>query len=138
MPAQDSMYWRGRLEDALRASGAGEFGYGWSEPARQARFAFQLGGHQFAITWELPDREADEFTRTQVRRQRLSDARQEQLYEQAVRDGWKVIALLVEAKVAAVHSGVVKAESEFSPYLLRSPIAMIPGGDDAAAPERAR
>ena len=59
----------------------------------------------------LPDRQAKEFTHHE-RGPRTADAA-ERLYEQAIRQRWRALALVIKAKLEAVESGISEFEDEF-------------------------
>lgn len=122
----DSLRWRRRLEEALSASGASSFGYRWDNDS--VLVFFLLEGRQCVINMALPDRDADEFCFTQARRTRRSESVREQLYEHAVRDRWRILAQLIEAKFEAIQAGILTMETEFGQYALRAPLALLPGG----------
>ena len=68
----------------------------------------------------LPDRQAREFTHHSkgVR----DESAQARLYEQAVRQRWRALALVIKAKLEAVEAGISEFEDEFLAHV------MLPGG----------
>lgn len=83
--------------------------------------AFVANGRQVRFVLPLPDRDAPEFTKTPTGRDRSASAANE-AYEQAVRQRWRALALVIKAKLEAVDTGIVDFTSEFLAHLV------LPGG----------
>lgn len=64
----------------------------------------------------MPDR--TEFRMTPSRRQRRTDAQVEKAYEQAVRQRWRALALMVKAKLEAVEAEIATFEEEFLAHIV--------------------
>lgn len=94
----------------LRRYGATAFAYGWEE--NTAHVAFKLSGRQIRFRLPLPDPSAEEFTLTPTGRARSASAAEE-TYEQAVRQRWRALALVIKAKLEAVEAGISSVEDEF-------------------------
>lgn len=99
------------IERTLRRYGADDFGYATS--AGVAMIAFTAKDRQIRFTLQLPDRNAREFTHTPATRQKRTAPAAEREYEQALRQRWRALLLLVKAKLEAVESGIVTFEQEF-------------------------
>lgn len=110
---------RSEIERTLSRYGASAFGYGWNE--RGAVVTFAAHGRRIQFTIALPDRA--EFRRTPSRGYVRSPAEAEKAWEQATRQRWRALALMVKAKLEAVASGIATFEEEFLPYTL------VPGPD---------
>lgn len=120
---------RAEIEKVLTRYGADEFGYATNRSG--ARIQFTAEERVIRFTMPLPDRQAREFTHTPTRDTPRSPTQAEAAYEQAVRQRWRALALVVKAKLEAVESGIVTFEQEFLPHIL------LPGGQtvyEAAAP----
>ena len=102
---------RDEIERTLAKYGATQFAYAWQGNA--AMIGFVLNGKQVRLVLPLPDRQAREFTHTPGRGLLRSPAQQEEAYEQAVRQKWRALALVVKAKLEAVESGISVFEREF-------------------------
>lgn len=102
---------RDEIERTLTRYGATQFAYAWQEG--RALIGFVLNDKQVRLTLPLPDREAREFTHTPTRQTRRSPQQQEEAYEQAVRQKWRALALVVKAKLEAVEAGISVFEREF-------------------------
>src|SRR5712671_4083782 len=98
----DSYKSRAEIERTLARYGAASFAYGTS--GREARIMFELASRQMLFALPLPDRNADEFRLTPSRRRARSDAQAAEAYEQAVRQKWRALALVIKAKLEAVDS----------------------------------
>lgn len=111
---------RNEIERTLKRYGATQFAYGWKE--RDAAIGFAMKGKQIRFILPLPDRTDKEFTRTEARGSVRSPEAQERVYEQAVRQRWRALALVVKAKLEAVESGIAIFEEEFLANIV------LPGG----------
>lgn len=102
---------RDEIERTLIRYGATQFIYGWDGAA--AVVGFRIGERQIKFTLAMPDRRGREITHTpETRRLRSVDA-QDAAYEQAVRQRWRALALVIRAKLEAVEAGIVTMEDEF-------------------------
>lgn len=107
---------RAEIERILTRYGADEFGYATRKEMAVIQFTAEERTIRFTVP--LPDRGSREFTHTPTRNTRRSDTQIEAAYEQAVRQRWRALALVVKAKLEAVASGIVTFEQEFSPFIL--------------------
>ena len=104
---------RAEIERTLTRYGAEAFQYGWT--AGRAVIGFVAIGRQIRFELPLPDRASDEFTLTPTGRVRTV-AMAEKEYEQAVRQRWRALSLMVKAKLEAVQAEIVAFEDEFLPH----------------------
>lgn len=107
---------RGEIERILTRYGATGFAYGWAEEA--AMIGFFMHERHVRFLLPLPDRNSREFTHTPERNQARTRTAAERQYEQAVRQRWRALALVVKAKLEAVESGIVDFTSEFGPFIV--------------------
>lgn len=114
---------RNEIERILMRWGASSFMYGTS-PSR-AIVAFEAYGRRVQFRLPMPDRDADEFKRTPARRNVRTPEQREAAYEQAVRQRWRALALVIKAKLEAVEAGITEFEDEFLSHI------MLPGGQTA-------
>lgn len=105
---------REEIEATLRRYGAARFAY-MSEEDR-AMVAFEKEGRQVRFIIPLPDREHPDFTHHS--RGRREPSAIEKLYEQAVRQRWRALALVVKAKLEAVEAGIAEFDQEFGMYVV--------------------
>lgn len=101
---------RAEIERTLKRYGATAFAYAWE--GNQATIMFKLDDRQVRFRLPLPDPGGAEFTRTPTGKTR-SAASAEQAYEQAVRQRWRALALVIKAKLEAVEAGISTVEEEF-------------------------
>lgn len=134
------------IQRNLRRYGATKFTYGWDE--HSAALMFEMSDRRILFRLPMPDRQAEAFTQTPTGKPRVAAAA-EQAYEQAVRQRWRALALVIKAKLEAVAAGITTLEQEFLAHiqlpdgstvgeLVRGPIAvayetgemrpMLPGG----------
>jgi len=104
---------RSEIERTLGRYGASHFGY-MTAPGR-AMVAFQKDDRQVRFIVPLPDRGSREFTLTPTGK-RASDTAAEAKYEQAIRQRWRALALVVKAKLEAVEAGIAEFDQEFYAY----------------------
>lgn len=104
---------RDEIERILQRYGADQFMYGWQDQA--AVVAFRANDRRVRFILPLPDRNSPEFTR--YKRGYTEHARTEEqatkLYEQAIRQRWRALALVIKAKLEAVEAGISEFEDEF-------------------------
>jgi len=110
---------RSEIERTLTRYGADQFMYGWQEDG--AVVGFRMQGRMIRFLLPLPDRTDPDFTQSS-RGPRTADAAAK-LYDQAVRQKWRALALVIKAKLEAVESGISIFEDEFMANIL------LPGGE---------
>lgn len=87
---------RDEIEQTLRRYGADAFSYGWEE--NRAVIMFAAEGRRIRLDIEVPPE---------------SEFRSKAAREQAIRQRWRALVLVVKAKLEAVASGIVSFEEEF-------------------------
>lgn len=102
---------RAEVERTLVRAGATSFAYGWD--GRSAQIGFVMQRRQIRFRLPLPDRNAEEFRLTPQRGFERSESAQAAAYEQAVRQRWRALALVLRAKLEAVDAGISTFEDEF-------------------------
>lgn len=103
----------------LTRYGVEEFAFGQA-PGR-AQVSFVSHGRQIRFVISLPNPADAEFTSTPTGRDRAPKAARD-AFDQAVREAWRALNLLIKAKLEAVARGVQTFEDEFLPY------TVLPGG----------
>ncbi|USA40258.1 hypothetical protein [Pelagerythrobacter marinus] len=101
---------KAEIERILERYGADQFMSGWS--ADQAVIGFTMLGRQVRFVLPMPDRGDTEFTVTPTGRDRSADAAHK-AWEQACRQRWRALALVIKAKLEAVESEISVFEDEF-------------------------
>lgn len=104
---------RSEIETILKRYGATSFLYGWN--GNTAVIAFEMSGRRIRFGLSMPDR--IDFAMTPTGRQRPASVQQAE-YEQAVRQRWRALALIIKAKLEAVESGIAVFEEEFLAHIL--------------------
>lgn len=106
---------RAEIEKTLERYGATGFSYAWSED--QARVAFKMSDRLVSFFLPLPLRDDQEFTRTENRRRERSPEAASKAYEQAVRQKWRALALVIKAKLEAVETEITTFDEEFLAHI---------------------
>ncbi len=101
------------IQKTLRRYGAEEFVFGQRQG--QGALEFVLGGRRMRMVFDLPG--IAEVASTPTGRRRKVTAT-EAAHEQAVRQRWRALALVVKAKLEAVESGIATLEGEFLAYIV--------------------
>ena len=109
---------KAEIEKILNRYGATSFLSGWNEDT--ATIMFKMDGRTIRFLLPLPKK--SDFIRTPGRGKIRSQEAQFQAYEQAVRQRWRALALVIKAKLEAVESGITVFESEFLAHIV------LPGG----------
>lgn len=103
------------IEKTLKRYGATRFVYASED--HQAIIGFEMKDRRVMFSLPLPDPNAKAFTLTDTGRDRAPKARAE-AYEQAIRQRWRALALVVKAKLEAVDSGITSFENEFLAHIV--------------------
>lgn len=113
---------RAEIEHTLERFGATGFMSGWDKETNAAMVSFRLRGRFMRFRLDLPDPQAPEFQYKKINqsvyREKRTEAQAQASWEQACRERWRALALLIKAKLAAVESGVVSLEDEFLPNVM--------------------
>jgi hypothetical protein len=113
---------KAEIERTLQRYGASQFIYGWDR--QEAVIGFVVQGdtqmRQVRFKVKVPDR--DDFFRTPTGRRR-STSQAEREWEQAQRQRWRALLLVIKAKLEAIEAGIATFEDEFLAY------TMLPSGE---------
>ena len=107
---------RSEIEKTLARYGASKFMYGWEE--KSAVIAFEMNDRHIKFVLPLPDRNNKDFTHTPNRGKLRSPTQTQEVYEQAVRQKWRALALTILAKLEAVESEISVFEDEFMAHIV--------------------
>lgn len=107
---------RAEIERTLVRWKASQFMYGWDQD--RAVVGFVMRGRQLRFVLQMPDRNAREFTHTPARGNRRTPPQQAEAFEQAVRQRWRALNLVIKAKLEAVESGISEFDAEFLAQLV--------------------
>lgn len=98
----------------------------WGETSSAAMVGFVMRNRQVRFVLPMPDRNSREFTHTPTRGNRRSDDAQAEAYDQAIRQRWRALNLVIKAKLEAVESGIADFDVEFLAHIV------LPGGATVA------
>lgn len=101
---------RDQIEKVLTRYGATSFAHGWDQ--EKAVLGFEIAGRRIRFLLPLPARDAREFTHTPTGIKR-PQAGAEKAWEQAQRQRWRALLLLITAQLEAVEAGIVTVEEAF-------------------------
>lgn len=110
---------KAEIERVLTRYGADSFMYGSKHTkgeSSQAMIMFTFDGKQIKFVLPLPD--PDEFSMTPAGRRRRHIDDMLKAYEQACRQRWRALCLVIKAKLEAVESGITTFEEEFLAHIL--------------------
>ena len=94
----------------LQRYGADQFMYGWD--ANKAVIAFRMSGRQIRFMLPMPDKQDKAFVLTPTGKRR-KEGQAFDAWEQACRQRWHALALVIKAKLEAVESGISIFDDEF-------------------------
>lgn len=106
---------RSEIEKALSRYGASKFMYAWEE--KHACIAFEMHGLRIKFLLPLPSLSDPNIRETPTGKER-SQAQIEAAYEQAVKQRWRALFLVIKAKLEAVLSGITMFEDEFMAHVV--------------------
>lgn len=101
---------RCEIERTLQRYGADEFMYGWNSGS--AVIGFKMVDRNIKFILPMPDKDDKKFTETPTGKERNESAAFKE-WEQACRQKWRALALVIKAKLEAVEAGIAIFEDEF-------------------------
>ena len=101
---------RSEIERTLQRYGADQFMYGWDQD--RAVVGFRMAGRQIRFLLPMPDKRDRRFTHTPTGKLRKESAVYAE-WEQACRQKWRALSLVIKAKLEAVEAGIAIFEDEF-------------------------
>ncbi len=121
---------RGEIERTLERYGADAFMYGWQDD--NAIVGFRMNNRQVKFLLPLPARDDPTFTtytsgRVNIRTFERSPDEARRRWEQACRQRWRALALVIKAKLEAVEAEISSFEEEFLAW------TVLPNGTTAGA-----
>ncbi|RLB68640.1 MAG: hypothetical protein DRH08_00270 [Deltaproteobacteria bacterium] len=111
---------RSEIERILQRYGCDDFAY--RNNRKRAQIAFSMHGRMLRFDIVLPDPDSNEFHTTPAGRKRRDKGAAYKAWEQACRQRWRALALVIKAKLEAVESGITSFEVEFMSHTI------VPGG----------
>lgn len=112
----DSGRSRMEIEKTLGRYGATSFAYASAEG--RAMVAFEMSGRQVRFELTMPRR--DEFSRTPGKGLVRSREHTEKAWEQACRQRWRALALVIKGKMEAIETGISVFDEEFLAAIVTS------------------
>lgn len=103
---------KAEIEQTLRRYGASGFMSAWQDDPPMAMVGFTIDGRMVKMQVPVPPQDAEEFTLTETGRER-NENQAYKAWEQACRQRWRALALIVKAKLEAVECGISTIEREF-------------------------
>ncbi len=101
---------RAEIERTLQRYGADQFMYGWDND--KAIVGFRMTGRQIKFLLTMPNKSDRKFTHTKTGKKRTETVAFKE-WEQACRQKWRALSLVIKAKLEAVESGISIFEDEF-------------------------
>lgn len=101
---------RAEIERTLQRYQADQFMYGWD--ADRAVIGFRMVGRQIRFLLPMPNKSDRDFTHTPTGKKRTEDGAYKE-WEQACRQKWRALSLVIKAKLEAVDTGIAIFEDEF-------------------------
>jgi hypothetical protein len=101
---------RAEIERLLIRYGATGFAYGWS--GSRSVLQFEARGRHIRFELPMPDRKDRAITHTPTGIER-TPSNAYKSWEQAQRQRWRALKLIIQAKLEAIESGIVSFEDEF-------------------------
>lgn len=107
---------RVEIEAVLKRYGATAFGYAWTDTA--ATIMFDVTGRRVRIVLPIPDPKERRFHETKVNAstfyvREATKAQAQARWEQACRQAWRALLLVIKAKLEAVEAHISTVEREF-------------------------
>jgi hypothetical protein len=123
---------KAEIERIVGRYGANGFMSGWN--GNRAVIAFAMSDRQVRFTLDMPAREDPVFTEYKQGRSTFlrTPSEAEKRWEQACRQKWRALALVVKAKLEAVESDISTFEDEFMANIV------LPGGRTVSEEVRPR
>ena len=109
---------KAEIERTLARYGAQGFTYGYSDDDTVVNIGFRLENRVVKLQLPLPDRNDPEFTETPSRQWARTEEQAYKAWEQACRQCWRALALVIKAKLEAVDACISDFESEFMAHIL--------------------
>ena len=107
---------RAEIEALVTRAGATTFASMLS--GSSAAILFELRKRRVQFELPLPSKSAFETRLVRGRKVRATEAQREAAWEQACRQRWRALALVIKAKLEAVEAGIVSFEEEFLAHIV--------------------
>lgn len=105
------------IERTLQRYGASQFIYGWDQQEAVIGFVVASDEQMRQVRFKVKVPDIGDFYWTANSRQR-SRAAAEKAWEQAQRQRWRALLLVIKAKLEAIEAGIATFEDEFGMYIM--------------------
>lgn len=102
---------KAEIERILARYGASDFGYMWSDHGTRVRILFRLENRNIRFDLPMPPKKDFEYTETGKPRKYQDTI--DKAWEQACRQRWRALVLVIKAKLEAIESGITTFADEF-------------------------
>lgn len=116
---------KSEIERTLMRYGADQFMSAWDKDKGVAIVGFRVGRRYVQIQLPMPDPRGEEFTkRKQISRSGneyvydRTEGEASRLWEQAQRQRWRALGLVIKAKLEAIDVGIATFDDEFLAYTM--------------------
>ena len=99
----------------------GADGFGFMTEGDRSAIYFRIEGIRVNLHVSMPD--YAEFSMMPKRNARRTEEAQRRAYDQACRQRWRALLLIIKAKLEAIEGGITTLQEEFLPHI------MLPSGD---------
>ena len=107
---------KAEIDKILQRYGASQFISGWDQ--EMAYIGFYMADRMVKFVLPLPPKDSDEFIRTPGRRTKRTHEKALAAWEQACRQRWRALSLVIKAKLEAVETGITSFEDEFLAHIM--------------------
>jgi len=107
---------KAEIEKILQRYGAEQFVSGWDQ--EKAYIGFKLMNRLIKFIISLPPKNSPDFTKTPGRGYRRTPEKALAAWEQACRQRWRALSLVIKAKLEAVESGITEFDDEFLAHIV--------------------
>lgn len=107
---------RAEIERTLQRYNAESFAYGWDQ--QRALIEFTHEGRRIRFVLSLPDKNSPEFLLTPARKNERHPDDAHKVWEQACRQRWRALSLVIKAKLEAVEAEITTIEDEFMAHIV--------------------
>jgi hypothetical protein len=104
------------IEQTLKRYGATAFMY--AEDDGRVLIGFRAHDRLIRFVLAMPEPSDHAFTHTAVKNSLRTTEGQQQAHQQAVRQRWRALAMIIKAKLEAVDAGVTVFEDEFLSHIV--------------------
>ena len=106
------------IDRILKRYGATQFITGRDDEGHKAIISFRISNIAYKLEIPIPDKSEFAFSGTGYRKRKRTPLQIEQAWEQAYRQRWRAMALVIKAKLEATTAGISSIEQEFMPNIM--------------------